>query len=301
MNRTRWKFGIGLLWLGLPLIAFRYWMVWDRLPANMATHFNAANQPNGWMTPEASMLFILGLYAFLALLFTVITVVVYKVHAPDVAAWAILGLFYVILGVIYYGNEAVLAYNLDGKPVEMLPLIAPVFAAISAAIVITLTSKRGRTLPAGTVLAEEVHAGRAFALILFSPVIIELAVIYAIPNTGLRITFALIALILIFAGLMAWTGFTYVFTSSGVEIRTLGFRLRSIPAKQIKEYASGRWNIVGGYGVRGIGERRAYVWGNRGVRIKTEDGEVFMGHKNPDQIIHDLDAVMQCGAGSLAR
>ena len=293
MNRTWWKFGIGLLWLGLPLIAFRYWMVWDRLPANMATHFNVANQPNGWMTPEGSMYFVLGLYLFMAILFTAIMTVIYKVHAPDAAAWAVLGLFYVILGVLYYGNEAVLAYNLDGTPVQLLPLIAPVFVAIFVAIVITLTSKRGGSLPVGTVLAEEVHAGRVFALILFLPVAIELAVIYAIPNTGLRITFALVAVILLAAGAMAWNGFTYVFTSSGVEIRTLGFRLRSIPAQQIKEYASGQWNIIGGYGVRGIGERRAYVWGNRGVRIKTETGEVFLGHKNPDQIIHDLDAVKQ--------
>jgi Domain of unknown function (DUF1648) len=293
MNRAWWKFGIGLLWLGLPLIAFRFWMVWDRLPANMATHFNAVNQPNGWMTREGSMYFILGLYLFLAVLFTAIMTVVYKVHAPDVAAWAILGLFYVILGVLYYGNESVLAYNLTGAPVHLFPIVAPVFAAIFVVIIITFTNKRGQSLPTGSVLAEEVHAGRPFALVLFLPVVIELAVIYAIPNTGLRITFALVALILLAAGAMAWSGFTYVFTSNGVEIRTLGFRLRSIPAKQIKEYASGRWNIIGGYGVRGIGERRAYVWSNRGVRIKTDDGEVFLGHNNPDQIIHDLDAVKQ--------
>jgi hypothetical protein len=90
---------------------------------------------------------------------------------------------------------------------------------------------------------------------------------------------------------MAWNGFTYLFTSAGVEIRTLGFRLRSIPVEQIKEYAPDRWSLVGGYGVRGLGERRAYVWGNRGVRIKTSDGEVFLGHSNPDRIVRDLDVI----------
>ena len=33
-----------------------------------------------------------------------------------------------------------------------------------------------------------------------------------------------------------------------------------------------------GYGIRGIGERRAYVWCNSGVRIMLSDGEVFLGH-----------------------
>jgi len=112
MNRTWWKFGITLPWLGLPLIAFRYWQVWDRLPANMATHFNAANHPNGWMSREGSMYFILGLYLLMVALCGVIVTVIYKLHAPDAAAWATLGLFYVILGVLHYANESVLAYNL---------------------------------------------------------------------------------------------------------------------------------------------------------------------------------------------
>ena len=88
---------------------------------------------------------------------------------------------------------------------------------------------------------------------------------------------------------LAWDGFRYLFSSSGVEIRALGFRLRSIPAGNIKSYAPDHWNVSGGYGIRGVGDKRAYVWGNRGVLIKTLDGEVFLGHKNPEKIIRDLD------------
>ncbi len=62
---------------------------------------------------------------------------------------------------------------------------------------------------------------------------------------------------------------------------------------QVKEYAVDRWNPIGGYGIRGIGGRRAYVWGNRGVRIKTTDGEVFLGHSQPERIVHDLDVIKQ--------
>ncbi len=48
---------------------------------------------------------------------------------------------------------------------------------------------------------------------------------------------------------------------------------------------------MGGYGIRGIGDRRAYVWGNRGVRIKTSEGEVFLGHSEPEKIVRDLDLI----------
>ena len=293
MTRQWWRIGIALPWLGLPLIALRYWLVWDRLPAHIATHFNAANQPNGWMSREGSMYFILGLYFFLVALFTVIITVIHKVRKADAAAWAVLGLFYVILGVLYYGNESVLEYNLTGAPVQLLPIIAPVFVAIFVAIVISFATKRGQSLPTGSVLAEEVHAGRVWSLLLFVPAAIEIVVIYAIPNPGLRLTLGLTVVVLILAGGMAWSGFNYIFTSHGVEIRTLGFRLRSIPAEQIKEYAAASWSMAGGYGIRGLGERRAYTWGNRGVRIKTSDGEVFLGHSNPDRIVHDLDVVKQ--------
>jgi hypothetical protein len=88
-----------------------------------------------------------------------------------------------------------------------------------------------------------------------------------------------------------WTGFQYFFTSAGVEIRTLGFRLRSIPREQIRQYAVESWNPLRGYGIRGIGNRRAYVWCNHGVRIQTTDGEVFLGHNDPERIVRDLDAI----------
>jgi hypothetical protein len=33
------------------------------------------------------------------------------------------------------------------------------------------------------------------------------------------------------------------------------------------------------------------VWGNSGVRIKTTQGEVFLGHSEPEKIMRDLDLV----------
>jgi len=72
VKRERFLTCIGLMWLALPLIALRHWQVWNRLPASMAVHFNAANQPNGWMSREASLRFDMLLLAFLVTIFTVV-------------------------------------------------------------------------------------------------------------------------------------------------------------------------------------------------------------------------------------
>jgi hypothetical protein len=47
-----------------------------------------------------------------------------------------------------------------------------------------------------------------------------------------------------------------------------------------------------GYGIRGVGNSRAYVLGNKVVHIRTSNGDIFLGHSDPERIVHDLDRVM---------
>jgi hypothetical protein len=154
-------------------------------------------------------------------------------------------------------------------------------------------AKRDSGLSPGPLLAEEVHTGRFWAALLFVPVVAELAVLAGIPNAAARIAMGVVALLLLGAAALAWSGFHYLFTNAGVEIRTLGFRLRSIPTEHIKDYSVDLWSPIRGYGIRGIGDKRAYVWGNKGVRIHTTDGEVFLGHNEPECIVQDLDLIRQ--------
>jgi len=100
-----------------------------------------------------------------------------------------------------------------------------------------------------------------------------------------------VALVLFGALAMAWSGFHYRFLRHGVEIRTLGYRLRSIPRQQIVSYAAESWNPLGGYGIRGIGNNRAFVWGNKVVCIKMTNGEVYLGHNDPQRILRNLDLI----------
>jgi hypothetical protein len=287
-NHTPWNWSIAAMWLVLPALALRYWKVWDRLPISIASHFNAAGRPNGWMTREGSLLFVICISAFIA---AVGTLILTRLRKPEPAWFAIVGFFYVILGVIFYGNESVLAYNLYRQPVNVAPIVFAVLLAVGALTAMVLFTRRGHRLPAGTVLAEEVHSGRGWLVLFALPLIIELLVVTRLPNSPTRIAMIASVLVLGTLAVFMWDGFHYIFTDSGIEIRMMGFLLRSISKQSIRNYQVDSWSALGGYGIRGIGDRKAYVFGKRGVRIATSDGEVFLGHSQPQQLIRDLDAM----------
>jgi uncharacterized protein DUF1648 len=116
MTRKYFQAAIWVMWLTLPITALRYWLVWDRLPASMATHFNALGQPNGWMTREMALTFPLVLTT---IMLAVATLILARLREPHASSWAALGLFYVVIGTIFWGSNSVLAYNLHGAPVEI--------------------------------------------------------------------------------------------------------------------------------------------------------------------------------------
>lgn len=147
----------------------------------------------------------------------------------------------------------------------------------------------------GSVFADEVHSSPILGVVIAvlpCAVFLSVATNARVPVPGLRL-FAVLVLPIAAVALLPWRGFHYLFSPAGVEIRTLGFQLRFIPASEIRSYAAEPWSAIRGYGIRGIGARKAYVWGNRGLRIWTTTGEVFLGHDNPEKLIRDLDLVTQ--------
>jgi len=143
------------------------------------------------------------------------------------------------------------------------------------------------------VIAVETHAGRGWGVIALLTVIgpaISVALYHGAPAL-----FALIVIGIIGLGVfaMAWSGFQYRFLQHGLEIRMLGFRLRSIPRSAILSYSIEPWSLIRGYGIRGIGSTRAYVWCNMVVHIKLSNGnEVYLGHDDPERIVLNLDQMM---------
>ena len=144
------------------------------------------------------------------------------------------------------------------------------------------------------VLAAETHSGRAWSLIILLALIGPMIGVALVPSTAGRWAVALVGVIAIGTFAMSWSGFQYRFLRHGVEIRMLGFRLRSIPKQSIVSYAIEPWAFIRGYGIRGIGNSRAYVWCNKVVHIKTSNGEIFLGHDDPERIVQDLNMVTGC-------
>lgn len=290
MSRKLFYLGIVVLWLMLPLVGLEFWAVWDELPARMATHFNAAGQANGWMTREVALEFGLGVMAFLLIVFTPILWLISR-HKADRFAWAFLAFCYVVAGFVAFGNQQVIAYNLEGKPVHPEPILIVVPAAIVALTAVYIAMRRGEPLPSSELIAEETHAGRGWAALFLPAMLGPLMAASLIPIVAVRISMALVALVLFGVLAMAWSGFRYRFLRHGIEVWTLGYRLRSIPRQQILSYAAEPWSLLGGYGIRGIGDNRAFVWGNNVVHIKTTHGSVYLGHSDPQRILRNLDLI----------
>jgi Protein of unknown function (DUF1648) len=290
--RSRYLAMTSLMWVALPLIAFRYWQAWDQLPARMVTHFGANGQPNGWMTPRQSLTFSLVLVGILLAIFTgILLYALRRTRKVDATVWALMGFFYVIISVVAFICDSVLQYNLSQAPIHIGLIGAVIFASGLIFLTLFLSAQRGSVLPAATVISEETHSSRSFALVFLVPIAAMIVAAITVPIPGVKLTLVAAALVMISAAAMAWDGFHYLFSPAGVEVRTLGFRLRSIYTAEIQSYVADRWNASGGYGIRGLGDRRAYVWGNRGVRIQTAQGEVFLGHPEPEKIVRDLDFV----------
>jgi hypothetical protein len=295
MHRRIFQLATVFLWLALPLVALQYRQVWDQLPIHVATHFNAAGQANGWMSRAEALKFGVGFVAFLLVIFTALLLYMARTRV-DAFSWAMLAFCALVLGIMVDLNRGIVNYNLYGTPMVPGAILISIPIAVVVLIAIYIASRREPPLPtsgsgATEVLVEETHSGRAWGLIIL-PALIGPAVSVWLYATGPVVWAAiLVGLIALGVIVITWSGFQYRFLRHGVEIRTLGFRLRSIPRQSIVSYSIEPWSFVRGYGIRGIGNTRAYVWCNKVVHIKTSNGDVFLGHSDPERIVRDLDMV----------
>jgi hypothetical protein len=296
MQRRIFQLAIVFLWLALPLAALQYTQVWSQLPLRVATHFNASGQANGWMSRDEAVDFAAGFMAFLLVIFTALLLYNAR-HHVDTFSWAALGFCALVLGVMVEVNRGIVNYSVSGAPLQLGGMLIALPLAAILLIAVYLAARREPSLPSGGALAsdllvEETHSGRAAALFILLPLVGFAIAASAVPAPALRLSLALVGLIGLATIAAAWSGFQYRFLRHGLEIRALGFRLRSIPRQQIQSYAIEQWSALRGYGIRGVGNSRAYVWGNKVVHIKTLNGDIFLGHSDPQRIVRDLDRVM---------
>src|SRR5262249_24823805 len=129
-SNPRALFGMfaALQWLSLPIIVLIFGSVWQHLPSRVATHFDLAGKPNGWMTREENVFVLLGVAT--AILITA-TWICSRVTEVDATAWGLIALFYIVQGTLIWAGQSIINFNLHGTPVHTGPvLLVGIVAAV---------------------------------------------------------------------------------------------------------------------------------------------------------------------------
>jgi len=114
------------MWLVLARTGFEYWQAWELLPPRMAVHFDAEWHPNGFTSREGALYLGLGIMVTMLVLFTVGALAA-RVLKPS-AAWPLLAVFYITLGVAWYANHSIIKFNLNAvsQHSELAQKVSPV-------------------------------------------------------------------------------------------------------------------------------------------------------------------------------
>ncbi len=295
--------------LGLAALGLRFLLVWDRLPARMMSHFDAAGNPNGWSgrTEFAVTAFVIltPTFALLAVISDQLT------RRKPFVGWFFLALNWVSAAITLTVFWSAVDANLYQTKLTIMPVW--IFAAMALVLAFGVgidwrwwISKRRREAlqehkGSVQVIAEESHGSPVFAFI-FIAVAVAVMILFAVMSAHraqpvvAQIVLLLISLTLLVTAFWAWRGFLYRFTNAGIEVTALGFRLRRIPLSQIRSSNAEEVHPLtefGGWGVKGFGTDTAYIWGGRkALHIKTFTGDIYLGHRNPEVLAAHLERIM---------
>ena len=149
-----------------------------------------------------------------------------------------------------------------------------------------------RPLPGG-ILADETNSnwGVTYVMAMMTGVLYYFGML--LDNAVFRYGTYFASLMFAGVGILALAGYRYRFSQSGIEISTLGFRVKFIPVDRITHYEESTREFADSYSFGIYGTRRAYVWAGRGVRIHTLDGEFFIGHMKSAILLRDMELMKQ--------
>jgi hypothetical protein len=298
MNSRTWRIAMVGPWLGLAAILFDIWRAYDQLPAVIASHFNFAGYPNGW-APKQQLFSVIApialgtvcLFTFLLSRFPQVSGLGWLLMITEYwSAGLLLGLTHATLRV-GLGQAKTLQFPIGGWSLLMgLALVVGEFSRLG-------TLRKNAHAEQGTLIAEETHGSAVMASIMAALAVVTIVMASLLQAAGpARVAVFLVSVILLGCAIWAFTGFIYRVTSAGLEIRMLGVPLRFIRASDIDSYRAEECNPLtdfGGWGIRGIGAMRAYIWGgHRCVHLHTLAGdEIYLGMADPDRLVAALQTM----------
>lgn len=291
-----WRIAYWVPWVFFAVLVTDIARAYGSLPRVIASHFNAAGAPNGFATKDSVMVTILVVALLITSLFTFL---LSRFSQISGLGWLLMVAEYWGLGVLVMITHGTLEVGLGETHVLSAPLA--VWSLIMGTALVIGEAGRISTLRQradyehGQLIAEEVHNSPKAGALLAAISVVAVALPTAVGATGpARFVPAAVGLVMLGSAIWALTGFRYRVTTAGFEIRMLGMPIRFVPAMDIASVTARDCDALkdfGGWGIRGVGKMRAYIWGgNQCVHVRTNDGEdLYLGISDAQRLAHELE------------
>jgi hypothetical protein len=274
--------------------------VWNRLPALVAVQF--------WFDGTPTRSVPKGEFAAGTLLFLAVELAVMS----WAATFARRGLAAFVLGLAVLETmlvEAVLHHNLGGSGSALVVVeLVMGLALVATGVGLVLTRKASRagaeaglprnpTRARAATVAEFRHRSAGVAIGVL-PLLLLQAWVWRTPGTLPKVIALLVGMVVLWVAALAGRGFRYLVRADGLLVNGLVRNIVFISREQIRriEVDSVEALDVGGWGIRGSGRRRAFIWrSGPGVRVVVDGGAVFLASGQATALAAALESIRSTG------
>jgi hypothetical protein len=272
---------------------------YPQLPAVIASHFSAAGVANGWAPKAQFFTEITPIVVGFLAIFTFLTS-----RFPQISGlgWLVMVIEYWGSGLFVMLTHATLMYNLGRARtlnVSITTWSLIMFGALVVGEVGRIRAIRKQAnAEQGSVVAEYRHGsqgvGAVFGAIGLASILLPVALHATGPGLAVPV---MVGVVILACAVWAYSGFGYRLTTAGLEIRMFGVPIRFIPRDDIAFVQAQSCNPLtdfGGWGIRGIGQMRAYIWGgSRCVQIRTHSGDkIYLGIADADRLAREIESLL---------
>lgn len=297
------KLHLLLPWFFVFSLCSQLYSHWAVLTSRVAVRFDAYGAPSWWADKRLFALVAIGSLAGAVAVCTV-CLQVFRKHSASMVPFIYL---------LYYGTVLFLSalfwqiirYNLEGRQFSLALSVRVGLAGAGLGYWVARSRPEVRTAaavetaagePEKNFIGTDVHRRPILivGLLIALASIVQFFLIQASP-LAVRVLMTALAVSFGYFTLLAATGFTYVVSKDGVQVRGMFRVLRTIPRGEIlgidiQPAPHGR------YGIRIWKGNVAYYWGGKQtVRLKMSQQNLFLGSNHPEYLLKLLQEMMTDG------